>query len=305
VAFRTDAYRQHRLRASGEFYVASPPERDLFYGACVALHLTPVVEGNEAGETIVFVQGWPDDASLWDGAVAELRRTHRCARVTLPNFGGDKTVRWGYGTMDIVDALEGLVREAGDGRPVTLVMHDWGCYWGHAVHHRCPDLVARIAGVDASPHYRASTVRAVLGIIAYQWWLLAAFVLGGPVGNWMTRMFAKVAKVPVDVARLTAWMNYPYRNIWADMFAGRDRKLLGDYWPRCPVLFVYGENKPFPFHSEAWVDHVRKVGGEVVGLPCGHWVPREPSFIEILRRWLDDHAATKATATSALLNSST
>ena len=252
---------------------------------------TPTMDGREGGETIVFIQGWPDDATLWNGSVAALGDTYRCVRVTLPNYRGDRTARWGYTTAELVQALEGLIREAGGGRPVTLVMHDWGCYWGHAVHHRCPDLVARIAGVDVSPHYRASTIGAVLGIIAYQWWLLAAFVVGGPIGDWMTRSFAKLARVPVAPARLSAWMNYPYRNIWADMFVGRDRKLTEGYWPSCPLLFVYGEKKPFPFHSAAWLDHVGKVGGDVVGLPCGHWVPYEPSFVDVLRRWLNRHAS--------------
>jgi hypothetical protein len=84
-------------------------------------------------------------------------------------------------------------------------------------------------------------------------------------------------------------MNYPYRNIWADIVAGRDRKLVKGYWPTCPLLFVYGENKPFPFHSAVWVDHVRRVGGDVVALPCGHWVPHEASFVNLLRRWLNNH----------------
>jgi pimeloyl-ACP methyl ester carboxylesterase len=255
------------------------------------LNLTPVVEGNATGETIVFVQGWPDDASIWDAAVAALRERYRCVRTTFPNFGGDRTARWGFRTVEIVDALEALVRDSGGGKPVTLVLHDWGCYWGHAVHRRRPELVSRVAGVDASPHYRASTVRSVLGIIAYQWWLLAAFALGGSVGDWMTRRLAKLADAPAPPARLTAWMNYPYRNIWADLAAGRDRQLLGDYWPDCPLLFVYGEKKPIPFHSDVWLDHVRKVGGDVVVLPCGHWVPLEPAFVDILRRWLDAHPA--------------
>jgi cis-3-alkyl-4-acyloxetan-2-one decarboxylase len=257
------------------------------------LRLAPIVEGNEAGETIVFVQGWPDDATLWDGAVKALGETHRCVRLTLPNYAGDRTARWGYSTVEIVEGLERLIREAAAGGPVTLVMHDWGCYWGHAVHHRNPDLVARIAGVDVAPHYKPSAL-AISGIIAYQWWLLAAFMAGGPIGNWMTRRFARLAHVPVDASRLDAWMNYPYRNVWADLFSGRDRELVEGYWPTCPLLFVYGENKPFPFHSAAWVEHVRKVGGEVVGLPCGHWVPRDPSFVDVLRRWLDHHPATRA-----------
>jgi pimeloyl-ACP methyl ester carboxylesterase len=257
----------------------------------VALTLVPTIEGNESGETIVFIQGWPDDASLWDLAVAALRAEYRCVRTTLPNFEGDRSARWGYRTTEIVGALEAFVRDASKGKPVTLVMHDWGCYWGHSVHRRCPELVARIVGIDVSPHFRASNARTALGVISYQWWLLAAFALGGPVGDSMTRSFARFAKVPVDAPRLTAWMNYPYRNIWADLLVRRDRELLGGYWPTCPILFVYGEKKPFPFHSEVWVNHVRKTGGEVVGLPCGHWVPRERAFVDVLRRWLSDPAA--------------
>lgn len=250
------------------------------------LRLDPIVDGNQTGDTIVFVQGWPDDASLWDEAVAALGATYRCVRVNLPNYGGTVTARWGYGTEEIVEALVTLLREVGADRPVTLVLHDWGCYWGHAAHHRCPEVVARVAGLDVAPHYEPGA-RALLGIVAYQWWLLGAFVVGGPVGNWMTRRSAKLLGAPADEARIDARMNYPYRNAWADILTGRIRRLTEGYWPRCPLLFVYGERKPIPFHSRAWVDHVRSVGGEVVGLPCGHWVMRHRSFIGVLTRWLD------------------
>jgi pimeloyl-ACP methyl ester carboxylesterase len=258
----------------------------------MALRLDPIIEGNARGETLVFLHGWPDDASLWDRAVAALRDEYRCVRVTLPNYGGDYSARWGYRTLEIIDAIERLLRDVVGGRPVTLVLHDWGCYWGHAAHNRCPDLIARVVGVDAAPHYQPSIV-AVFGIIAYQWWLLAAFLAGGPIGDWMTRAFAKRAHVPVDTSRLSAWMNYPYRNIWTDILVGRERKLTAGYWPKCPLLFVYGKEKPFPFHSAAWVDHVRSVGGEVVALPCGHWVPCEPAFVAILVRWLGHAAADR------------
>jgi len=252
----------------------------------VTPRLTPIVEGKDSGPTVVFVQGWPDDASLWDDAVAALRDDYRCVRVTLPNFSGDRTVRWGYSTLEIVEALEAFVREAGRGEPVILVLHDWGCYWGHVVHHRAPDRVKAVAGIDVAPHFKPTFV-GLLFILAYQWWLLAAFLVGGPIGDGMTRAFARVAHVPRDVSRLTAWMNYPYRNVWADIFSGRARKLTKGYWPTCPLLFLYGEKKLAPFHSAAWVDHVRNVGGEVVGLPCDHWVPRHASFPKLLRGWID------------------
>lgn len=246
----------------------------------------PIIDGNEAGETLVFVQGWPDDASLWDAAVARLGASYRCVRVNLPNYGRGETVRWGYTTTEIVDALVDLIRDVAANRPVTLVLHDWGCYWGHAAHHRYPELVSRVVGLDVAPHYKP-TPQAMLGIIAYQWWLLGAFGVGGPVGNWMTRRMARFAGAPADEERIDARMNYPYRNIWADIFTGRANALTAGYWPKCPLLFVYGEDKPFQFHSEAWVDYVRRVGGEVVGLPCGHWVTQDPSFLNVLTRWLE------------------
>jgi cis-3-alkyl-4-acyloxetan-2-one decarboxylase len=239
------------------------------------LRLAPIISGNEKGDTLVFIQGWPDNASLWDEAVAALAPTHRCVRTTLPNFDGQHTTRWGYDTEEIISALVELVREAAktaSGGRVTLILHDWGCYWGHPVHHRVPELVSRVAGVDISPHLKPSAGGA-LGMVAYQSWLGWAFVLGGPVGNAMTRAFANLAKIPnLDRRPLDSWMNYPYRNVFSDLLSGRAQKLVAGYWPTCPILFVYGEKKPFMFHSERWLKHVKKTGGRIVGLPVGHWV---------------------------------
>ncbi len=249
------------------------------------LHLEPIVCGNAEGETLVFVQGWPDDLSLWDGAVGALAPTYRCVRTNFPNYGEGEPTRWGATTEEIVDALVRLFREVAVEKPITLVLHDWGSYWGHAAHRRCPEIVARIATLDVAPHYEPGPI-AALGIVAYQSWLLAAFVLGGRVGTSMTRSFAKRNGAPAPVERIDARMNYPYRNIWVDLATGRRRKLEEGYFPSCPLLFVYGEKKPFPFHSKAWTDHVKKTGGDVVALPCGHWVPVDPGFVDVLSRWL-------------------
>jgi pimeloyl-ACP methyl ester carboxylesterase len=253
----------------------------------VSLRLEPIIDGNASGPTIVFIQGWPDDASLWDEAVAAVKSTYRCVRVTLPNYDGHRSARWGYSTDEIVDALSDVVKRAAESGPVTLVLHDWGCYWGHAVHHRHPELVSRVAGFDVAPHFQPSAVGA-LGIVAYQSWLGWAFALGGPVGNWMTRTFAKTAHVPHAGTRwLDSSMNYPYRNIWLDIASGRVEKLTRGYYPKCPILFAYGRKKPFMFHSDKWIDHVKSVGGEVVALPADHWVMRDRSFVDTLVGWLD------------------
>ncbi len=247
--------------------------------------LIPIIDGPADAATIVFIQGWPDDASLWDRHVAALSDRYRCVRTTMPNFDGQRSERWGYSTDEIVEALAQLVREVSPETPITLVLHDWGCYWGYLLHHRHPDLVARVAGLDIAPHVEPSPA-AVLAIIAYQWWLIAAFMIGGPIGDGMTRRFAKTIGAPAPPQRITSWMNYPYRNVWRDIFAGR-RNATEDYWPKVPLLFAYGKQKPFPFHSQAWLDHVESGGGQALGLDCGHWVSEDPTFAPLLARWLD------------------
>lgn len=251
----------------------------------MTLRLTPIIEGNHDGETLVFVHGWPDSAALWDETVSALRRRYRCVRVTMPNFDGRRTTREGHGTPEIVEALVAMIRECAFGRRVTLVLHDWGSYWGHAAHHRAPELVRRVVTLDVAPHFSPGPL-AVAGIVAYQSWLFTAFALNGVVGDAMTRAAAKVLRVPRPSRELTSWMNYPYRNVWVDLVSGRSKKLTAGYWPTCPLLFVYGTKKPFMFHSPSWVAHVRKTGGEVVALETGHWVTRDPAFVEHLGRFL-------------------
>jgi cis-3-alkyl-4-acyloxetan-2-one decarboxylase len=257
------------------------------------MRLTPIIDGNENAETIVFLQGWPDDVSLWDEAVEALKDRYRCVRVNMPNYDGTIDSRWGYTTDEIVDALVELVRA--QRRPVTLVLHDWGAYWGHAVHHRCPDAVSRLCSIDVAPHFKPNA-KEIAAIVAYQSWLYGAFVVGGSIGNWMTRRFAKLGGAPMPQEKIDARMNYPYRNVWADLFSGRAGRMTKGYWPKkIPLLFLYGKRKPWHFHSQQWLEHVKNVGGEVVAVPSGHWVPRHPTFVPTLERWLEATSERRAT----------
>lgn len=250
------------------------------------LRLKPVIEGNRAGPTLVFAQGWPDDLSLWNEQVSALAARYRCVRVDFPNYGDGERTRRAYHTDEIVEALAALVDEASPDAPVTLIAHDWGAYWGYRMHHQHPRRIARLVGLDVAPHYRP-TPGAMAGILLYQSWLYLAFELGGPVGDAMTRRLGKWARVP-QAADLDAWMNYPYRNAWQDIFSGRLKRGTEGYWPTIPLLFVYGARKPFQFHSQNWLDHVeRQPGGKVVALPSGHWVTRAPEFTAILLDWLE------------------
>ncbi|MDG2304477.1 MAG: alpha/beta fold hydrolase [Candidatus Binatia bacterium] len=251
----------------------------------MSLRLSPIVQGPEEAETLVFLQGWPDDATLWEPQVAALSDRYRCVRTTMPNFDGRRTARWGHDTDEIVAALAQMIGEVCPGKKVTLIAHDWGCYWAYRLFAERRDLIGGFAALDIAPHVEAGPL-AILGVLAYQGWLITAFLLGGPIGDWMTRTLARALGAPMPLAQIHSGMNYPYRNAWRDLPRGRGMPQTKGDWPQGPVLFVYGKRKPFPFHSPEWIDYVEGGGGSVFGLDCGHWVSTDPAFEGILETWL-------------------
>jgi pimeloyl-ACP methyl ester carboxylesterase len=256
------------------------------------LNLRPQVEGNATGETLFFVQGWPDDHTLWNDQVAALRDRYRCVRVDMPNYPDGEQRRWGYDHDTIAEALAACIRSVSPDRPVTLIAHDWGAYWAYVMHHRHPELVSRLVGLDIAPSVKPKPHEAVL-IAAYQWWLTAAFVAGGRAGDWMTRIMAGAFGAPQPQAT-HASLNYPYFYVWRDILTGRRARQLAGYRPEVPVLYVYGARKAVQFHSARWLEHVRsRPGSEVVALPnAAHWVMRDPDFTRVLSQWLDTSLLT-------------
>lgn len=250
--------------------------------------LTPNVEGPNDGETLFFVHGWPDDSRIWDGIVDSVRDRYRCVRVELPSYSGAEYRRWGVSQDAMVEAMADCIRRVSPGKPVTLIVHDWGAHWGYWLHHHHPELVERIVGLDISPDVKPNLYE-VSVIIGYQWWLVAAFVIGGPLGDWMTRFMAGLLGAPRPREQIFARMNYPYLYAWRDIVTGRAGRLFRDYFPELPILYVYGARKPGQFHTRAWLERVRALPhGAVVALPnANHWVTEDPTLAATVREWLD------------------
>ena len=130
-------------------------------------------------------------------------------------------------------------------------------------------------------------LRSKLGVVGYQVWLALAWKLGGQLGTRMTRAMARWLRCPTEPASITHKMNYPYAMQWfgtAGGFKGAAQIKLP-----MPLLFVYGERKPFMFHSSRWLEQVAATPGSAVqGLPCGHWVmvSRPEAFHARVREWL-------------------
>ena len=253
-----------------------------------------VIEGvdvhvdGDGEETIVMVHGWPDTYRLWDAQVAALKDRWRCVRFTLPGFDPAKPAR--QPSLDeLVRVYAAVVDAVSPDQPVTLMLHDWGCVFGYQYLMRHPQRVARVVAVDigdtnSKAFLQSLSAKAKLGVAGYQMWLALAWKLGGALGTRMTRSMVRWLRSPSDPGPITWQMNYPYWLTWTGGLKGAVRVA-----PECPVLFIYGERKPFMFHSPQWVERLRaNPACRVVGMRTGHWVMlQEPgAFNDAVRQWL-------------------
>ena len=247
------------------------------------------IEG--AGETsIVMIHGWPDTHRLWDATVRALQRRYRCVRFTLPGFDITRPPR-APSLAQLTATLKNIVEQTCPGQPVTLMLHDWGCVFGYALAAQHPTLVAKIVGVDVGDagsraHLRSLRARDKLMIAAYQGWLAVAWRIGGNVGEWMTRWMARALHCPSDATHIGTGMNHPYFLQWT---GGLAQPGAAAFAPACPMLYVYGTNKPFLFHSPEWAEALaQRPGSRVLTFETGHWVMsrRPEAFNQAVLAWL-------------------
>jgi cis-3-alkyl-4-acyloxetan-2-one decarboxylase len=255
-----------------------------------------VVDGKADGPTLVFVHGWPDDASLWRLQAAALGEAFRCVRVTLPNFGEQSVQPGGFDFPELLERLAATIRAVQPDGPVGLVTHDWGAYLGYLLEQKHPELVAKTAALDIGGHLGRPGPKATLFIAAYQWALIAAWLLGGlipPLGDWLSRGVGRAIRVPKrQRAKLRSRCNYPYFYLWRNLLLPWHRgKLLGGYRPRRPLLFLWGARKPVMFHSAKWLRIVAEAGGRAEAVEgAGHWLMETHAALvnEQLAAWFAD-----------------
>jgi pimeloyl-ACP methyl ester carboxylesterase len=250
-----------------------------------------VIAEGAGPKAIVMIHGWPDTRRLWDGQVEALKARYRCLRFTLPGFDLSQPGR-AYALDEVVGTIRRIVGQACPGERVTLLLHDWGCFYGYQFAARHPELVERVIGVDigdaGSRGHRAELgAKGMLMVMAYQVWLALAWRIGGGLGDAMARGMARLLRCPTDPKTIGSQMGYPYAVRWLGA-AGGFRGLRA-FEPRGPMLYIYGERKPLMFHSHAWAERLAaRPGSRVLGLPSGHWVMIERSreFNDAVLAWL-------------------
>ena len=242
------------------------------------------------GPWVVLVHGFPDSSALWNNLITHLPN-HRCLCVTLPLHGDDSLdqTSWGPSFAQLDDMFTATVSKHCGDDSVTLVAHDWGTELAYRFERRFPERVTAVVGLDVGPALPSRTQLGLSGIVmivAYQWWLLLAYliwhwipVFGKFVGNSMTSVFARLAGAPgASQRRYVAAQNYFYFNFWLGARLHARRPSAGRRrLPLCPMLFVYGRRKPVMFHNPeilSAADNVR-----IIEADCGHWVMLDPRVV--------------------------
>lgn len=251
------------------------------------------IEGDGA-ETIFMVHGWPDTYRLWDAQAQFFKGRYRCVRFTLPGFDAAHARR-AYSLAELTGFLKELVEQVAPGQKVILMLHDWGCVFGYELYMSNPYLVSKIIGVDVGDKaslQRSRTLGESAMVFTYQGWLALAWLLGGRLGDWMTRSTARVLRCPSPRAHMGSRMTYPYFMHW---FAGRTsyRRQARQFIPSCPILFIYGSRKPVLFHAKTWADELlASNGNRVEEFDTGHWVMSEQPgrFNQVVDDWLSASA---------------
>mgnify|MGYP000870020343 CR=1 FL=1 len=259
--------------------------------------LSVMIEGD--GPVAIFLHGWPDSPALWDGLVASLRERWTCVRFALPGFDLTRPPR-PVSVDEMCRLIAAVVDVVSPGAPVTLVLHDWGCFFGYEYAARHVDRVARVVGVDigdsnSGAYLKGLSAREKFLIAGYQLWLATTWNLGAwwpSLADRLTRFMARQVGGRADPAAIGWQMNYPYAMQWFGSHGGlrgvaRVHKVFG---PCIPILFCYGRRKPFMFHSQPWVESLGTLPGSAAhGFDAGHWLMRQKpaEFAQVVSGWLD------------------
>lgn len=252
--------------------------------------------GNPHNPILFFIHGWPDSHRLWNQLIEGLNDQYYCVSIDLPGFNGQPAPRWEVDIAPLVDRIAEeiakILKDSGQEK-VCLVGHDWGALLTYLIARDYPHLISKMVTLDVGAHLAPVSKGHALFLVSYQLWLAFVWMLGKvvpPLGNFLTRWFARTAKAP-ETENLSSDTNYLYFYFWrAKFFPKYSRNLPANYKLEHPILFLYGKDKIYPFHSKKWERMVNEMkGSKVVGIEhSDHWITvRQPSeVLAQIREWL-------------------
>jgi pimeloyl-ACP methyl ester carboxylesterase len=232
--------------------------------------------------------------------------------------------RFRYTLVQLVGLLQQSVSDHMKGDLTNLrpfiVAHDWGSMITFELHRECSGLFERIVALDIAGNvtgdsgakhlthylfgaYSNCPTSKALWMMFYQFWIMICYFLPAIIGDYaiwflacklngrptyktIVPAAAAGPSVPSPVVvRPRADMGWPYFHLWHSIFARTPlptHEKLRDV--SCPVLYVYGKDKPMQFHSQQWLDMLqRSQGCRVIEASGGHWFFAHPKGSAVCR----------------------
>ena len=111
-----------------------------------------------------------------------------------------------------------------------------------------------MVALDVPAYTQIEGVKAKFFVMAYQSVLIGAFLIGGGIGNGITKMTSKLFKhEPSYFEQIGSDRNYPYYYYWKNQLlsrmGGHEERILKGYKPSIPVCYFFGKRKPMQFHG--------------------------------------------------------
>jgi len=100
------------------------------------------------GDPILFLHGQPTWSYLWRNVLPELENKGRVIALDLIGYGKSDKPDIGYEITDHIEYIEAFIEKLGL-KNITLVIHDWGSYFGFHYAMRHPDNVKGIAFMES------------------------------------------------------------------------------------------------------------------------------------------------------------
>jgi pimeloyl-ACP methyl ester carboxylesterase len=114
--------------------------------------------GNPAGQRLLLVHGFPQNAACWRKVIARVKDRFRVLAVDLRGYAKSDLSRSGRYDLDtlwkdLASVLEQTANEGAPG-PAVLCAHDWGGPLAWELLHQRPELVSHHVSLNG-PHYDA------------------------------------------------------------------------------------------------------------------------------------------------------
>jgi pimeloyl-ACP methyl ester carboxylesterase len=251
-------------------------------------HITSLpheLSGNKQSEVmLVFLHGYPNTLRLWDTAISKLKDKYLCLNISYPNFSKELQLKWGMDLQSIARLIKETIYHVGNKNPQIkkkiVVSHDWGAGLTYFLDFYHPKTVDHIITLDVGLGPDES-MKGWLIARTYQSYLAASFLIGGPIGRAMTRLFEMV--MMKDAYGMTQEDKERWNETWNYFYYHRLRNggqmytdIYSSYKPSAGIDYIYAKDKVLQFHNNWFLELLKNTpNSSVTAVSGGHWIMKD------------------------------